>query len=47
MLAIMAGKSRTFLTGRAYIFIMRAMGFILCIFAGILFRDGVLLMGWL
>ena len=47
MLAVMAGKSRSFMTGRVYLFIMRALGIILCIFGGLLFRDGVLLMGWL
>ncbi len=40
-LALIAGKSRAFLTGRIYIFIMKALGFILCIFAGILFRDSL------
>jgi len=47
MLAVMAGKSRSFMTGRVYLFIMRTLGIILCIFAGLLFRDGMLLMGWL
>jgi threonine/homoserine/homoserine lactone efflux protein len=41
ILAFIAGKSRSFMTGRTYIFIMRALGFILCAFAGILFRDSL------
>ncbi len=41
ILAVMSGKSRTFMTGSAYILIMRVLGIILCIFAGILFIDSL------
>ncbi|MBC2714054.1 MAG: LysE family translocator [Desulfobacteraceae bacterium] len=47
MLAVIAGKSRSFLTGRAYIFIMRVLGIILCIFAGFLFKDSLRYVGLL
>jgi len=46
-IAVISGKSKTFLTGRTYIFIMRALGVILCIFSGLLIKDGLQLMGWL
>ncbi len=42
--AIIAGKSRHFLTGRAYLYIMRALGVALLVFAFILFRDGLRLL---
>ena len=41
VLAILVGKSRTFLMGNRYIFTMRLLGFILILLAGILFRDGL------
>lgn len=46
VIAIISGKSRAFLTGRVYIYIMRGLGLILCIFAGLLIIDGLQLMGW-
>jgi threonine/homoserine/homoserine lactone efflux protein len=42
--AIIAGKSRHFLTGRAYLYLMRALGIVLLVFAFILFRDGLRLL---
>ena len=45
VIAIITGKSRSFLTGRAYRYIMRGLGIILCIFAGLLIKDGLQLMG--
>ena len=45
VLAIMVGKSRSFLLGNKYIFTMRLLGFILIIFAGFLFQDGLHLLG--
>jgi threonine/homoserine/homoserine lactone efflux protein len=42
--AIIAGKSRHFLTGRAYLYIMRTLGVVLLVFAFILFRDGLCLL---
>jgi uncharacterized membrane protein YdcZ (DUF606 family) len=46
MLAVITGKSRTFMTGKTYILLMRALGIILCVFAGLLVKDGLHLMGW-
>jgi hypothetical protein len=45
ILAVMTGKSRTFLSSGAYIFIMKALGIILCVFAGLLFRDSLRYVG--
>jgi threonine/homoserine/homoserine lactone efflux protein len=42
--AIIAGKSKHFLTGRAYLYIMRTLGVVLLVFAFILFRDGLRLL---
>ena len=39
-LAVLVGKSRSFLQGNTYIFTMRLLGVVLIILAGILFRDG-------
>jgi len=46
-LAILAGESRPLLLGRAYGHIMRVLGFLLLIFAFLLFRDGIKLLGLL
>jgi threonine/homoserine/homoserine lactone efflux protein len=43
-LAVIAGKSKHFLTGRAYLYIMRTLGVVLLVFAFILFRDGLRLL---
>ena len=45
VLAILVGKSRPLLLGRAYGHIMRVLGFLLLIFALLLFRDGLKLLG--
>lgn len=45
MLAVLTGKSRAFLYGNAYLFTMRLLGIFLLVFAGILFRDGLHLIG--
>ena len=45
VLALMVGKSRSFLLGNRYIYAMRMLGFVLLVFAGILFRDGLRLLG--
>jgi len=45
VLAILVAKSRSFLQGEAYIFIMRLLGVLLLVLAGILFRDGLGLLG--
>lgn len=46
LLAVITGKSLTFMTGKTYILLMRALGVILCVFAGLLVKDGLHLMGW-
>jgi len=43
-LAIVVGKSKHFLTGRAYVYIMRVLGIALLVFAFVLFRDGLRLL---
>ena len=45
VLAILVGKSGSFLLGNKYIYAMRLLGLILIIFAGFLFRDGFHLLG--
>ena len=45
ILAIMVGKSRSFLKGNTYINIMRLLGIVLILLAGFLFRDGLHLLG--
>jgi threonine/homoserine/homoserine lactone efflux protein len=43
LLAVVTGRSRAFLSGRAYLLIMRALGVLLIVFSFYLFRDGWLL----
>ncbi len=45
LLAILVGKSKSFLGGNVYIYTMRFLGLILCILAFALFRDGIKLLG--
>jgi len=45
VLAILVGKSSSFLQGNKFILTMRLLGVILIILAGFLFRDGLLLLG--
>ncbi len=40
ILAVIAGKSRQFLKGKTYLYIMRLLGIILLVYAFILLRDG-------
>lgn len=40
VLAVLAGKSKAALTGRGYVLTMRCLGFLLCVLAVFLFRDG-------
>jgi threonine/homoserine/homoserine lactone efflux protein len=42
--AIIAGRSKHFLTGKVYLYIMRTLGVVLLVFAFILFRDGLRLL---
>ncbi len=46
-MAVVAGKSRAFLSGTLYLWLMRFLGFVLCSLSLILFLDGARLMGWL
>lgn len=41
VLAILIGKSKSLLSGNAYIFTMRFLGVVLCLLAFVLFRDGL------
>ena len=45
LLAVLTGRSRKFLLGKAYINTMRALGALMCLFALLLFKDGIVLMG--
>jgi threonine/homoserine/homoserine lactone efflux protein len=45
LLAIMVGKSKSFLVGNAYLYTMRLLGLVLCGLAFVLFRDGLKLLG--
>lgn len=47
VLAIMVGQSKTFLQGKLYVYTMRFLGLVLCIFALMLYRDGLKLTGLL
>jgi threonine/homoserine/homoserine lactone efflux protein len=44
LLAVVVGKSRSFLTGRVYLSVMRFLGIALLVFAFVLFRDGLRLL---
>jgi threonine/homoserine/homoserine lactone efflux protein len=46
-MAVVAGRSRTFLSGTLYLWVMRFLGFVLCCLSFILFLDGARLMGWM
>ncbi len=45
--AVLTGRSRGWLAGRAYKTVMRVLGLLLIVFAVFLFRDGARLLGWL
>jgi threonine/homoserine/homoserine lactone efflux protein len=44
-LALLVGKTKTFLRGTTYIYTMRFLGLLLCILSLILFKDGLALLG--
>ena len=44
LLALLVGRWRGFLAGKGYIYTMRFLGFVLCVLAVYLFRDGLKLM---
>jgi len=45
LLAFLVGTSRSFLTGKVYLYTLRFLGLLLCAFAFVLFRDGAKLLG--
>ncbi len=45
LLAVLIGRSKSFLSGTFYIYTMRLLGLALCILALLLFRDGLKLLG--
>ena len=45
LLAILVGKSKSFLVGNVYIYTMRFLGLVLCVLAFALFHDGLKLLG--
>lgn len=47
LLAITVGKSRSFLSGKVYLYTLRLIGLLLSVFALVLFRDGARLLGLL
>ena len=47
VLAMVVERSRSFLKGRLYIWVMRVLGVLLIIFSMVLLRDGLELLGWL
>jgi threonine/homoserine/homoserine lactone efflux protein len=47
VLAVLVGKTRSFLLGNTYVFTMRTLGLIMIILAAVLFRDGLQLLGLL
>jgi threonine/homoserine/homoserine lactone efflux protein len=44
LLAVLVGKSRTFLTNKVYIYTMRLLGMVLCLLAFVIFRDSLRLL---
>ncbi len=47
LLAMVVERSRAFLKGQIYLWVMRTLGVLLLIFSIVLFRDGFRLLGWL
>ena len=45
LLAILVGRSKSFLVGNVYLYTMRFLGLVLCGLAFVLFRDGFKLLG--
>jgi threonine/homoserine/homoserine lactone efflux protein len=45
VLAVVVGRSKSFLSGKVYRYIMRFLGLALCVLALLLFRDGLTLLG--
>ena len=45
LLAVLVGKSKSFLRGKVYVYTMRSIGLVLIVLAFVLFRDGLKLLG--
>jgi threonine/homoserine/homoserine lactone efflux protein len=45
LLALLVGKSKSFLEGNVYVYALRFLGLALCVLAFVLFRDGLRLLG--
>ena len=45
LLAVLVGKSKSFLSGDMYIYVMHFLGLVLCVLAFVLFIDGLKLLG--
>ncbi len=46
LIAFLVGRSKSFLSGGAYVYALRFFGLVLCIFSIFLFCDGLKLLGW-
>jgi hypothetical protein len=46
-IALIVGRSRHLLAGRGYLVVMRTLGLLLVLFALLMFRDGLRLLGCL
>jgi threonine/homoserine/homoserine lactone efflux protein len=47
VLAAVVGHTRQFLKSRAYVWIIRSLGILLMVFAGLFFLEGLKYLGWL
>lgn len=47
LVAVIVGHSRQFLRSKTYIWIIRSLGVLLIVFAGVFFREGLRHLGWL
>ncbi len=45
LLAVLVGRSKSFLNGKVYLYIIRFLGLVLCFLSLVLFRDGLRLLG--
>ncbi|MFH1059678.1 MAG: LysE family transporter [Pseudomonadota bacterium] len=47
VMALVTARAKAFISGRAYAYVMRALGLLLMIFSLMLFKDALALFGWL
>jgi threonine/homoserine/homoserine lactone efflux protein len=47
LITLLTGTSRQFLAGKNYMYLMRVLGVLLIVFSGVLFKEGLVLLGWL